>query len=378
MRYLTHFIENDLKRKMVFLGGPRQCGKTTLAHSLLTQGKGRYFNWDADEDRRALIRKEWAEADTLLVFDELHKYSRWKNWIKGVFDTQKKKHRFLVTGSARLDVYRKGGDSLFGRYHHWRLHPFSLCELPPGMKKEEGFRRLLEVGGFPEPFLGTGAGTDAGEATRWRRARYDLVIKQDVRDLESVIDISRLSLFVDLLRERVGQPIVLSNLARDLEIAPKTAKHWLEVLERLYILFIVRPYTGKLSRALVKPPKVYFFDNGDVLGEIGHRFENLVANHLLKQIQFLEDRTGDRYELRYIRDKEKREVDFIILCNGKPQKLIEAKWSSPAIDSPLRYYCKKIRASETVLLVGSPIKSFDRDGISVRSAIDYLSEFVYV
>jgi predicted AAA+ superfamily ATPase len=374
MRYLTPFIQKDLEKKMVFLGGPRQCGKTTLAEWLLKQEVGRYFNWDADEDRRALLRKEWADTDRLLVFDELHKYSRWKNWIKGVFDTQRRAHKFLVTGSARMDVYKKGGDSLFGRYHHWRLHPFSLCELPPGMSKEEGFSRLLKFGGFPESFLTA----DENEAKRWRRARYDLVIKQDVRDLEAVVDIGRLSLFVDLLRERVGQPIVLSNLARDLEIAPKTAKHWLEILERMYLIFVVRPYSGKLARTLTKPPKVYFFDNGDVIGNIGHSFENFVATHLLKQIQFLEDRTGDRYELRYIRDKEKREVDFLILCNKKPLKLIEARWDAPVIESSFRYYAQRVKAPEVVLLLGSKIKPFDKDGISVRAAADYLGNFKYV
>ncbi len=375
MRYLQPYIEKDLQTKMVLLGGPRQCGKTTLALAILGNApSGRYFNWDADEDRRAVLAKAWSGDDRLIVLDELHKYLKWKNWLKGTFDTQRQSHNFLVTGSARLDVFRRGGDSLLGRYHYWRLHPFSLCEHPASMAKEDVFHRLMTVGGFPEPFLQN----DEREARRWRRDRLDRVVKDDLRDLESIRDISKLTIFVDALRERVGSPIVLGNLARDLEVAPKTLKHWLDLLERMYLVFVVRPYAGKLSRTLVKPPKVYFFDNGDVLGDDGARFENLVATHLLKRLNFLEDRDGYRYELGYIRDKEKHEVDFVILKDAKVQQLIEAKWRDAEISGSLRYFSKKLKPKRSVQIVGQLARNFDRDGIEVKSATSELSDFSYV
>ena len=155
MRYLSPYILKDLKKKKVFVGGPRQVGKTTLAKTILAESypEGRYFNWDYDEDRRDIVRKRWPDEDTLLVFDELHKYPRWKSWLKGIYDVSHQQHSFLVTGSARLDVYRRGGDSLMGRYHYWRLHPFTLDECPAGITPKDAYRRLMTVGGFPEPFL---------------------------------------------------------------------------------------------------------------------------------------------------------------------------------------------------------------------------------
>ena len=195
MRYLQEYILNDLQKKMVFLGGPRQVGKTTLAEQVLKlyKNKGVYFNWDFDEDRKNILALKWADRDQLIIFDELHKYKRWKNWLKGVYDKQKDKHHFFVTGSARLDVFRQGGDSLLGRYHYWRLHPFTLSELPPKISKGEALKRLMSVGGFPEPFLDG----DETQARRWRRERYDRILKDDVRDLEPVQDIQTLSLFVN-------------------------------------------------------------------------------------------------------------------------------------------------------------------------------------
>lgn len=368
MRYLTPFIERDLRKKMVFIGGPRQCGKTTLAQSLLKDHAGRYFNWDLDEDRDAILSKKWADADRLLVFDELHKFARWKNWIKGVFDTQKEAHRFLVTGSARLDIYRRGGDSLLGRYHYWRLHPFTLSEIPEGISKLDAFKRLMTVGGFPEPFLNN----DETEARRWRRERFDRVLKDDVRDLEPIRDIQTLMLFVDQLRKRVGGPVVLSNIAEDLQVSPNTLKHWLEILEKMYVLFVVRPYTKKLPRAIRKPPKVYFFDNADVIGDEGARFENLVATSLLKKINFLEDSQGFRYELQYIRDKEGREVDFAVVKDGVIEELVEAKLGDHEVSGSLSYYSEKLQPLKSTQVVAHLKHGYSRGRLEVANAVDYL------
>ncbi|MEE9564516.1 MAG: AAA family ATPase, partial [Candidatus Hydrothermarchaeaceae archaeon] len=249
MRYITPYILEDLQKKMVFVGGPRQVGKTTIAKAILSETfpAGRYLNWDFDEDRQDIIKKRWSRDNTLLVFDELHKFPRWKGWIKGIYDVSHEMHSFLITGSARLDVYRRGGDSLMGRYHYWRLHPFTLDEIPKVIAPKEAFKRLMTVGGFPEPFLDG----DERTARRWRRERFGRVLREDVRDLESIRNIQLLWLFLDILRQRVGSLITLSNIATDLQISPKTAKSWLEVSERMYLVFSVRPYTRSLPRAVL-------------------------------------------------------------------------------------------------------------------------------
>jgi predicted AAA+ superfamily ATPase len=373
MRYITPLVLEDLGKKMVFVGGPRQVGKTTLAKAILSEDfpAGRYLNWDFDEDRQDILQKKWSTDNTLLVFDELHKFPRWKGWIKGIYDVSHEIHSFLITGSARLDIYRRGGDSLMGRYHYWRLHPFTLDEIPNGISPKEAFDRLLTVGGFPEPFL------DGNErsARRWRRERFDRVLREDVRDLESIRNIQLLGLFLDSLRHRVGGLIRLSNLATDLQISHKTAKTWLEVLERMYLVFSVHPYTKSLPRAVLKPPKVYFFDNGDVLGDEGARFENLVATSLLKRLHFLEDRDGYRYELRYIRDKEGREVDFAIVKEGELEELIEVKYSDESISKSLIYYSQRLRPKKATQIVGKIKRRYDKNRVRVIDPISYFSHF---
>lgn len=370
MRYLTSHLLADLRKKMVFLGGPRQSGKTTLARGLMKEfDESVYLNWDDDGHRKDILSRRWADEEKLIVFDELHKFKRWKNWIKGVYDTEKEKHRFLVTGSARLDIYRRGGDSLLGRYHYWRLHPFTLSELPSGISREKGFERLLNVGGFPEPFLD---GSEK-EARRWRRERLDRVLKDDVRDLEALRDIPTLGLLVDLLRSRVGGPIVMKSLAEDLQVSQPTIKHWLEVLEKMYVIFVVRPYSKNLSRAIQKPPKIYFFDNADVDGDEGARFENLVATHLQKLAHFLEDRDGYRYEVRYVRDKEGREADFLILKDRRPIELIEAKWSDDRIHGPLAYFAERIGVSRATQIVGRLSRGYSKGRLQVVAAKEDLA-----
>ena len=369
MRYIAPLVLEDLRKKMFFVGGPRQVGKTTLAKAILSSKfpAGRYFNWDFDEDRQDILQKRWSADNTLLVFDELHKFPRWKRWIKGIYDVSHEAHSFLVTGSARLDVYRRGGDSLMGRYHYWRLHPFSLDEIPKGISSKEAFHRLMTVGGFPEPFLDG----DERSARRWRREHFDRVLREDVRDLESIRNIQLLGMYLDLLRHRVGGLVTLSNIATDLQISPKTAKSWLEVLERMYLVFSVRPYTKSLPRAVLKPPKVYFFDNGDVLGDEDARFENLVATSLLKRLHFLEDRDGYRYELQYIRDKEGREVDFVIVKEGELEELIEAKFSDENISKPLLYYAKRLNPKKATQIVATIKRPYDKNQIKVTDAVSY-------
>ena len=344
-------------------------GKTTLAKNILEQAypSGRYFNWDYNEDRQNLLAAKWHDDDGLIVFDELHKYKNWKNWIKGVYDTKKGPAHFLVTGSARLDIYRRGGDSLLGRYHYWRLHPFGFDEYPKKMTPKEVFKRLMTVGGFPEPFLDG----DEREARRWRRERFDRVLKEDIRDLESIRHISLLDLFIHQLRTRVGSLIVMSNIAGEIQASPKTVKKWLDVLESMYLVFAVRPYTKNLPRAVIKPPKVFFYDNGDVIGDKGAVFKNLVATQLLKKIHFLEDRDGYRYELRYIRDKESREVDFVILKEGMIEELIEVKFSDDRLSRHLKYYAEKLNPKKATQIVANLKHSYSSGKINVVDPVTY-------
>lgn len=368
-RYCESYIYQDLMKKMVFIGGPRQVGKTTLSKALCHDNfsKNEYFNWDNDEDRRAILKKQWLSQDNLVIFDELHKYPRWKGWIKGVYDTKENHQQYLVTGSARLDTYKRGGDSLMGRYHYWRLHPLTIDELPTGISPEEGYQRLLSLGGFPEPFLAN----DQREARRWRRERFDRILKEDIRDLESIRNLQILSLFIDGLRERVGGLVTLSNIAEDLQISSKTAKNWLALIERMYIAFSIMPYTLNIPRAIQKPPKVYFYDNGDVIEQDGARLENLVATTLIKNLHFIEDYHGYRVNLHYIRDKDGREVDFLTKINGELYQLIEVKNSDATVSPSLKYYSEKLKPRYTVQIVGNLARAFNQGNILVTNPIDY-------
>mgnify|MGYP001597791853 CR=1 FL=1 len=375
MRYLDDAVANDLESKMVLVTGPRQAGKTTLVRSFVDQSKGGlYLNYDNAVDRKKILSQSWNDDNRLLAFDEIHKYSRWKNFLKGIYDTEKARHRFLVTGSARLDIYRRGQDSMFGRYFLWRLYPFCLAELTELKLVKESpamlLQRLLEHSGFPEPFLKN----SKTFTRRWRTLRAELVFRQDIREIEQIKDIAMLEQLHDLLRSRVGGMVAMANLARDLEIAPKTVKAWIEALERSYALFTVRPYAGKIARAILKPPKIYFFDNGEVEGDTGQRFENLVATHLIKRLDFLTDSTGHRYELNYVRDKEGREVDFVIIKDKKPVALIEAKYADSVPHAPLIYFGKKLGIRNCLQLVAVGAGKRTHPHCTVWPAEDWLSQ----
>ena len=368
-RYCSKFISKDLKKKMVFLGGPRQVGKTTLSKKICEQDfpGGVYLNWDSDVHRKDILKNRWLDTAPLVIFDELHKYPYWKRWIKGIYDTKPNDQTYLVTGSARLDLYRRGGDSLMGRYHYWRLHPITLDERPLEISPKECLQRLLTFGGFPEPFLGK----DEREAKRWRRERFDRIIKEDIRDLEAIRNLSLLSLFIDSLRERVSGLITLSNIAEDLQISPKTAKNWLSLIERMYIAFSIYPFSKQIPRSIQKPPKVFFYDNADVIDQSGARLENLVATHLLKRLHFLEDYQGSRCSLHYIRDKDGREVDFVTQVDGKVIDLIEVKAKDGDVSSSLKYYAELLKPARAVQIVGDLHRPFHSKGILVTNPIDF-------
>lgn len=367
-RYLSEFIKTDLERKMVLLSGPRQVGKTTLARNL-PYSRVEYFNYDADEDRIALKNKTWRQDTDLLIFDELHKQTMWKRWLKGIYDKQGIPPRILVTGSARLDTLRRGGESLAGRYFPYRLHPFSVKELAVDRDPSDVLNTLLILGGFPEPFM---IGSEE-EAARWRRTHVERIIREDLLDLEYVQDIRGMLTLVDLLSRCVGSSISYDSLANDLAISPHTVKRWVDLLETLYVIFIVKPYTKRITRSLQKRPKIYFYDTGFVKGDEGARLENLVACALLKHNHFLEDTKGQSRRLCYLRDRQKREVDFCVVTDDEPEMLIEVKVSQPDIKS-LQYFASMMPSSCRLIHLSLRIeREFDSDQILVRRAAEWLA-----
>ncbi|MDP1536974.1 MAG: ATP-binding protein, partial [Burkholderiales bacterium] len=277
--------------KLVILTGPRQAGKTTLAHKLLADyPRAQYLNWDVPADREIIASGAWLPRAGLVVFDEIHKMRDWKAFLKGAWDGRSTDQAMLVTGSARMETFRQGGESLAGRYFAWRLHPFSVREAVDslGMRPAEALDRLLERGGFPEPFLAA----DNVAAERWRSQYATDLVREDVLEFSRVHEIRNLQLFVDLLRERVGSPIKISSLAQMLQIAPNTAARYLEILEALYIVFRVTPWHRDVARSILKESKVYFFDTGLVRGDAGARLENAVAAMLLKHAHYRQDAEG--------------------------------------------------------------------------------------
>ncbi len=339
-RYLTKWAEKVLNgRKMAFVGGPRQVGKTTLALGLLgpaaTERHPAYLNWDDPRVRGRAMRAELPPDEPLLVFDEIHKYARWRGLLKGVWDTEKSFRKILVTGSARLDYYRKGGDALVGRYRSFRLHPFSLPELgsTPSGSDLEG---LLQFGGFPEPLFAR----DAVEHRIWQRDRLSRVLRDDLRDLERVHEVSLVEQLVELLPARVGSPLSIASLRQELEVDHKTVERWLQMLENLYVCFRVAPFGAPRIRAVKKERKLYLWDWSAVPDE-GARFENLVASQLLKYCHFIEDTQGHSMELRFLRDTDKREVDFVVLQGRRPLFAVECKSGEAAIGSAVRYFAER-------------------------------------
>lgn len=352
-RYLTTPIIGDLNKKMVFVGGPRQIGKTTLAKSLIGAHfrETAYFNWDNKQERRELMSTQWPGGAELIILDEIHKFKGWKRFVKGQYDTLKDTYKFLVTGSARLDMYRKGGDSLQGRYHHYRLHPFSLAEMLNRTTPIEPFKEipvgpaqpgheidLLEkFGGFPEPLLSQ----DERTLRRWHNEHNERLFREDIRDVEMIRDLGRMTLLGDMLPSRVGALLSVNALREDLEVSHRAAAHWLDVLESFYYHFRIYPYARGAFRSLKKEPKLYLWDWSELTNDAA-RFENLVASHLLKLVHWLQDREGYKAGLFFLRDAARREVDFLVTANEKPWFAVEVKTQDEAVSPHLRYFRERL------------------------------------
>jgi predicted AAA+ superfamily ATPase len=355
------------------LTGPRQSGKTTLSKMLSNHFD--YLNFDNPEHRIGLIERSWDRSRDLIIFDELHKLKNWKSWLKGIYDTEGVPPRIIVTGSAKLDTYRKVGDSLAGRFFQFRLHPLDLKEIkktnsPDNLQSV--LNQLLITGGFPEPYI-------EGSTrfyNRWKRSHLDIILKQDLVDLENVREITSIETLIQLLRKRVGCPISYNSLARDLQCSDKTVKRWLTILENMYIIFRVKPFHRNVARSILKAPKYYFYDTGQVVGDSGIKLENLTACALLKEIQYLEDCYGEQMTLYYLRTKDSREIDFLIIRDEAPLLMIEVKWADSIPCRNFSIFSKYFPGVKKVQIV----RKLDRektypDGTEIRLAHNWLADF---
>ena len=357
--YIDLWESLSSEKQMIFLSGPRQVGKTTLA-KIIAKGYSNkyYFNWDIISNKKLLIKdpaffqhiNRVDSTKPIVILDEIHKYIQWKNYLKGIYDEFKNEYTFLVSGSGRLDTYQKGGDSLAGRYFKFRLFPFTIAELS---KENRGFNdftdnplkdfdinkkqstkkvwnALFNTGGFPEPFV---KGTKAF-LTRWSSNYYHQIVREDIRDVSDIRKISSVDLLFSLLPSKVGRPLSINNLAQDIQTAFDSIKSWLTLFESFYLIFRISPWTRKVSRAISKEKKLYLFNYTEIQDK-GSMFENMVALELFRAINNWNDYGFGRFTLHFIRNKEKEEVDFLIADNKNPVLLVEAKFSDEAVSKSL-------------------------------------------
>ena len=367
-RYLLPQVRRDLARKMVFVAGPRQVGKTTMVRTLPGAQTG-YLTWDDADDRERILRRQ-LPSSKLWIFDELHKYRQWRNYLKGLFDKRSARQQMLVTGSGRLDFYRFGGDSLQGRYHLLRLHPLSAAELQLTSAAE--LNDLLTLGGFPEPYWG---GSDV-EARRWSRDYRTRLIREDVAGLERLHDLGHLELLMLRLPDLTGSPLSINAVREDLRVAHKTVANWLDILERLYAIFRIPPFGAPRIRAVKKEQKHYHWD-WTLVSNPGARFENLVASHLLKWVHFRQDTEGLDLDLRYFRDHDRREVDFVIVNGRTPVLMVECKLDDAAVDPGLRYLKAKFPKCEAWQINAKGTKDYQTaEGIRLAPAMTLLKTLI--
>lgn len=369
-RSIEETVLEDLNKKIVLLIGPRQVGKTTFSKSLLSSYD--YLNFDSEKDKLKILKLEWDRKKSLIIFDEVHKMRNWKKWLKGIYDTEGLKQKILVTGSARLDVAKKMGDSLAGRHFTHHLLPLDLKELGAKNTPQKNFAQLIKYSGFPEPFF---------EASNrfhlnWQKSHMDLILKQDLISYENVRDISSIEVLVALLKERVASPLSYNSLATDLQRDPKTVQKWMSYLENLFIVFKVLPYSKNIARSVLKEPKFYFYDYTRIEENEGALLENFVALSLKKEVHFLNEIKGISSELYYLKKKGSVEVDFFITRKNLPPVMIEVKTSDDNPSSAFNIFDKHFDESIKIQLVKNLKKDFSTPtGIQVLNLIEYLSSF---
>ena len=369
-RYLSSYLLEDLKSKILIITGPRQCGKTTLVKNLGLSFD--YLNYDEREHHKTLLDRTWDREKKYVIFDELHKKKEWKRWLKGIYDTEGLPPGMIVTGSARLDTYKKMGDSLAGRFFHFRLHPFDIKEVTKLKlcSPEVALNQLLEFGGFPEPFLKA----KKSFYGKWKKSQLDMILRQDLITLANIKSLSSIETLVQLLRQRVGSPLSYSSLAEDLNCSPKIIKSWLQILENLYIIFKINPWHKNIARSLIKAPKYYFYDTAQVRQD-SFKLENLTACALLKEIHFRNDVKGEEYQLFYLRNKDKKEIDFLIVKDNRPVCMLEVKSSQSTLSEGFSAFLRAFKNIKVIQLV----KNLKREktfpnGAQIRKASTWLSK----
>ncbi len=377
-RYLSDLIHHDLADKMVFVTGPRQAGKTTLAKDLAKNyQRPIYLNHDSAPDRQRIAQANWASTYDYVMLDEIHAMPNWKGFLKGVFDTKPTGQALLVTGSARLDTFRQAGESLAGRYFRWRLHPLSVKEFTPQVASPMlALQALLRFGGFPEPLL---KATDSARK-RWQNQYFTDLVREDVLEFSRIQEVRLMRVLVEMLRKRTGSPLSFDALGRDLGLAPNTVRNYIDILEALHIVFLVRPYHRNVARALAKAPKLYFYDwayvvdGQDDAPESGARFENLVACHLLKHVQFLNDSEGASLQLHYLRTTDGKEIDFVLTNDaGQATHFIEVKVANDKPALALRQAAAAHPDAAAVQVVLHTPHAFDVAGTQIRPAASWLA-----
>jgi predicted AAA+ superfamily ATPase len=369
-RYLKKEIYVALEKKIVFLSGPRQTGKTTLAKSLFQNID--YLNYDDELHRERIFKRRWKRDVECIIFDELHKMKDWKRWLKGIYDTEGIQPKILVTGSAHMDAFSKVGDSMAGRYRHFTIFPIDVYEGVNYWRPESDVvvAQLMKMGGFPEPFLEN----DIDFYRVWQKTHLDIILRQDFLDLYSVRSIKNIEILLQLLIPRVSSSVSYSNLATDLQVDHNTIKSWIAALENIYAIFKVTPYHKNIARALLKEPKFYFYDIGRTR-EPGARLENLVGLCLLKQLNYLGDTKGWDVQLHYLRTKDGIEVDFLVVVDNHPLLAIEVKTADADIAKGLKHFKKFLPHTRMLQLVWDLNDEYDTpDGIQVRKLDKYLAE----
>jgi len=366
-RFQKTLIFRDLQKKMVFLAGPRQAGKTTLAKELANEFSSFvYLNYDRLEDRKIIQKEAWLPSIELVILDEIHKKPKWKNYLKGVYDTKAPHQKILVTGSARLEIFNHVGDSLAGRYFLHRLLPLSPAECEK-VHCEYTLDRFLERGGFPEPFLTP----ELVDANRWRLQYVDSLLREDVLDFDKIQNLNAIRLVFELLRGKVGSPVSYTSIAEDVAISPNTVKKYIQILEALYVVFRIVPFSNNIARSLLKEPKIYFFDTGLVKGDVGAKFENLVAGCLLKHVFSKIDYLAEPYSLHYLHTKERQEVDFALVRDNKIEKMIEVKHADSSVSPALCYFHDKYQIPAIQLVKELKRERVDK-GVEIVQALSFL------
>jgi predicted AAA+ superfamily ATPase len=374
IRLLSSHIIEDLQKKLVILSGPRQCGKTYLAKNLISSDI-QYLNFDVYRDHVQIMKREWNRQPKFLILDEIHKMKKWKQWLKGIVDDTQEKQKILVTGSAKVNTFKKMGDSLAGRYFAYRMYPLDVKEVLADkqnkLSPETILDRLLEMSGFPEPFL-------SGKKSfynKWQQTHLDVILKQDILETESVRNIKQLEALMYLLPSRVGSILSYNSLREDLHTDDKSIRRWVDILETSFAVFRIYPFSPKGAGNITKKaPKIYYFDIARI-DNLAARLENLVALSLLKEIHYRQDCLGQIYDLHFIRNKQQREVDFLITKNRKPITLIEVKQSDGSESENFHYFTKYFPEAKKVQLVYNLEKPFlTKNGVQILPMAQWLAK----